>query len=181
VFLPPKTEFRAQNGRGEMLLVGARQPQRPPVEGRAALSNKPLLPLAGSGKAFDPATGEWMPAESFPTSAESLPPRRMQRLPAGSAMVERVLAPDYKAATLSVDEAVLAPGTTLRLGDVPGLAPAEEVLLFARSDTPIGIGHGSVETRHGGDVAFLLPCDAELRFTAGNSPAYVLFAYAGKN
>ena len=114
VFLPPENAFEARNGTadGEILLFGATQQRtdEAPKEGRAALSQSPLLPLAGSGKSFDPNSGEWMPAETFPTSAESLPPRRMRRRPVGEVEVERVFTSDYKAATLTVDEAVLQVG-----------------------------------------------------------------------
>lgn len=167
VFLPPRTEFRTRNGSGEILLFAARQPAaRPEPEGRAALAAKPLLPLAGSGKSFDPTTGEWLPAESFPTAAESLPPRRMQRLPVGAVTVERVLAPDYKAATLSVDEAVVPAGATLRVRDIPGRPRASEVMVFVRDD--------------GGDRAFVASDVDGVVVTAGRSPSYVALAYAGK-
>ena len=78
VFLPPETSFRVGGGApdGEILMISARQPEVEEVVGKEALSHKPLLPLAGSGKAFDPATGEWKPEETFATAAESLPPRR---------------------------------------------------------------------------------------------------------
>ncbi len=167
VFLPPRTEFRTQNGRGEILLLGARQPPRPPAaQGRAAFAQKPLLPLAGSNKSFDPTTGEWLPAEAFPTAPESLPPRRMQRLPVGELVVERVLAADYKAATLSVDEVVVPAGATLRVRDIPGRPRADEVLVFVRGDDG-----DAVSVR--GDVD-------DLQVTAGRAPSYVVLAYAGK-
>lgn len=167
VFLPPRTEFRTGNGQGEILLLSARRPPAPPpAEGRAAFAQKPLLPMAGSNKAFDPTTGEWLPAEAFPTAPESLPPRRMQRLPVGDLVVERVLAPDYKAATLSVDELVLPAGATLRVRDIPGRARAHEVLVFARDAD--------------GDSASVHKGIDELTLRAGASPRYVVLAYAGK-
>jgi hypothetical protein len=178
VFLPPDTVFQANGGNGELLLVAARQPVAKPIEGRAALSAKPLLPLAGSGKAFDPGSGEWKPAETFPTAAESLPPRRMERIAVGAVTVERVLAPDYKAATLSLDEVVLPAAASLRLGDIPGRATADELLVFVRSEATASVGGARIQ----GDAAFLVPADAidGLVLTAGASPAYVLLAYAGK-
>ncbi|MBX3464426.1 MAG: 5-deoxy-glucuronate isomerase [Planctomycetes bacterium] len=179
VYLPPRTTFRAQHGTGELLLVAARQPAAPPEPtGRAGLAQKPLLPLAGSGKAFDPTTGEWLPAEAFPTAPESLSPRRMQHLQVGAVAVERVLAPDYKAATLSVDEAVLPPGTTLRLQDVPGRPRAEELLLFVRGEAA-RVQAGGAAAAVLGEAAFVVTDDA-LEVTAGAAPAYVVFAYAGK-
>lgn len=167
VFLPPRTQFRTQNGSGEILLLGARQPPAPPAaEGRAAFAQKPLLPMAGSNKSFDPTTGEWLPAEAFPTAPESLPPRRMQRLPVGDLIVERVLAADYKAATLSVDEVVVPAGATLRVRDVPGRPGADEVLVFVRGDD--------------GDVVSVRRDVDDVRVTAGRAPSYVVLAYAGK-
>ena len=112
-FLPPKTTFAATNGAGEILSVAARQPEQPPLTGDEALQQKPLLPLAGSGKSFDPASGQWQPTETFATSAEHLTPRRIEHLALDGVTVERVFAADYKAATLTVDEAVLQPGKTL--------------------------------------------------------------------
>lgn len=181
VFLPPRTTFRAENGSGELLLVSARQPQIvAPAEGRAVFGQKPLLPMAGSGKSFDPNSGEWRPAETFPSAPESLPPRRMQRLPVGAVTVERVLAPDYKAATLSLDEVVLAAGTSLRLLDVPGLPPADEVLVFVRSEGTTAITHGGDTTNmpSGDTVFYASSLDVTLLATTGRS--YAMFAYAGK-
>lgn len=171
VFLPPGSEFGAADGDGEILLVAARQPDGGPTpqEGRQALSQSPLLPLAGSGKAFDPATGEWMPAETFPTSAESLPPRRMRRRDVGDVPVERVLAADYKAATLTVDEAVIPPGRRLAVAEVDDRPAHREVLVFTRAG---GVDTVRVMATPGGAV----DCVVE----AGAEPVYVLLAYAGK-
>lgn len=167
VFLPPHTEFRTGNGTGEILLLAARRPPAPPPPtGRLGLAQKPLLPMAGSGKAFDPTTGQWLPAEAFPTAPESLPPRRMQRLPIGELVVERVLAPDYKAATLSVDEVVIPAGKVLRIGDIPGRPRADEVLVFTRGAD--------------GDAAAVHTAIDEVRIEAGDADRYVVLAYAGK-
>lgn len=188
VFLPPRTEFRTGNGRGEILLIAARQPQvKIEPTGRDALSNKPLLPLAGSGKAFDPKTGEWLPAEAFPTAPESLPPRRFERVPVGACVIERVFAPSYKAATLSVDEVVLPAGATLALRDVPGRAAHDEVLLFVRANDEqdraarVTIAGESHEVR--GDAVFVVPTpggEADVTLAAANAPLYAVLAYAGK-
>ncbi|MCA8966482.1 MAG: 5-deoxy-glucuronate isomerase [Planctomycetes bacterium] len=181
VFLPPRTEFGAHHGDGEILVVAARQPAaEPEPEGRAALSRKPLLPLAGSGKAFDPGTGEWRPAETFPTSAESLPPRRMQRLPVGDVTVERVFAPDYKAATLSLDEAVLPAGASLDLRAIPGRPLADEVLLFVRPRGTAQVRGGEQVLDVAQDTALLVAAGEELAVTALGDMAYVVIAYAGK-
>jgi len=181
VFLPPRTTFRAEHGSGEILLVSARQPQiAAPAEGRAVFGQKPLLPMAGSGKSFDPNSGEWRPAETFPSAPESLPPRRMQRLPVGAVTVERVLAPDYKAATLSLDEVVLAEGTSLRLLDVPLLPAADEVLVFVRSEGSTAITHDNTITNtESGDTAFRTS-NLDLTLCATRGRSYVMLAYAGK-
>lgn len=173
VFLPPQTVFRAERGPGEILLVAAAQPQVAETTGREALTKKPLLPLAGSGKAFDPGSGEWRPAETFPTAPESLPPRRMERLPVGDLVVERVMGPDYKAATLSLDEVVIPAGRTLPLTEIPARPPADELLLFVRAEDRAELHLGGERTEVRGDAAFVLPL-------AGRAPAAVVAATAGR-
>jgi hypothetical protein len=182
VFLPGHTTFRAARGRGEILLVTARRPATPAVSGRPALSQKPLLPLAGSGKAFDPATGDWLPAEAFPDSPESLPPRRMTRFPAGSVVVERVLAPDYKAATLCLDEVVVPAGKSLRVADVAGRPRCDETCVFLRSEAAVRVTVGNRASEVRGDAVFLVPGagDDVAVAAAATAPAYVVLAYAGK-
>lgn len=173
VFLPPESAFEARNGTadGEILLFGATQQptDEAPKEGRAALSQSPLLPLAGSGKSFDPNSGEWMPAETFPTSAESLPPRRMRRRPIGEVEVERVFTSDYKAATLTVDEAVLQPGQQLAIAAIDDRPAHRELVVFCRDEA--GDRAHFVRTPDGAT-------DLVLQATAG--PLYVAIAYAGK-
>jgi len=184
VFLPPKTEFRAERGNGEILLVAARQPASKPVTGRGAFGTSPLLQMAGSGKAFDPNTGEWRPAETFATSPESLPPRRMERIAVGAITVERVLAPDYKAATLSLDEVVLAAGATLRVDEIPNRAHCDEVMVFVRTSATVRVGHGADDVEVRGDGAFCIAtshADTGITIAAADGPCYVLLAYAGKN
>lgn len=183
VFLPPRTMFRAERGNGEIVLVGARQPVVDgSPQGREALGRKPLLPLAGSGKAFDPNSGEWRPAETFPTAPESLPPRRMERIPFGSLTAERVFGPDYKAATLCVDEVVVPAGQRLALGAIPGRPPCVEALLFVRSEgtAQCGVGAAVHDVRH--DAVFVVDrgeFDAAT-VQAGTGRTYVLVAWAGK-
>jgi hypothetical protein len=185
VFLPPRTTFRAANGRGEMLLVAARQPATgPEPTGRDALAHKPLLPLAGSGKAFDPGSGEWKPAETFPSSPESLPPRRFTRLQAGACVVERLLAPDYKAATLVVDEVVVPPGASLRLADVPQRPRCDELALFVRGTGTVDPADGGARVElDGGDDVMLVPNDSIAvlpTLHAGVRPLFLVVAWAGK-
>jgi hypothetical protein len=180
VFLPPRTPFRAANGDGEILLLGARQPPAPPATGRQALQQSPLLPLAGSLKAFDPLAGDWKPAETFPTAPESLPPRRIARVEIAGCAVERVFAADYKAATLTVDEVVLPADATLRLADLP-LPAATECLLYARTDGELQLAAGAARAAVRGEQAVFWPGPpAPLQLAARGAPAYVALAYAGK-
>lgn len=167
VFLPPRTEFRTSNGQGEILLFAARQPIVQQATGRELLARKPLLPMAGSGKSFDPNSGEWMPAESFPSAAESLPPRRFERIAVGACMLERVFAASYKAATLCIDEVVVPAGAALDLRDIPGRPACHEVMVFQR-----GVGGDSLFIANGnGD---------DVRIESSTSATYVAIAYAGK-
>ncbi len=132
VFLPPSTEFAAHRGNGDLVLIEGKKPPAQQPSGREALGQSPLLQLAGSGKSFDPTRGEWMPAESFPNAAESLPPRRITQLQCGAARVERVLAADYKAETLVVDEAIVPAGSTFDVAQLPLPDSVEECLVFVR-------------------------------------------------
>ena len=180
VFLPPNTPFRVGNGHGAILLVAARQPSgRDEATGRGLLAQKPLLPLAGSGKAFDPNSGEWRPAETFPTAPESLPLRRFERIPIGEVVLERVFAPDYKAATLALDELVLPAGGSLRLADVPGHQHADELVVFVRAEASVRLGE---QTLAAGDHAVQCRLDevAATRIDAVGGRVYLALAYAGK-
>jgi hypothetical protein len=184
VFLPPRTPFAARAGDGELLVLSARQPPAPPPTGRDALRQGPLLQLAGSGKAFDPGTGEWRPAETFPSAPESLPPRRIERVELGAASVERVFAADYKAQTLCVDELVLPAGAAVSLALLPLPAAARECLLWvrtdagARVDVQAGADALSIE---GEGAAWFGASPAGLRCSARDAAACVVAAYAGKD
>lgn len=170
VFLPPGTSFRVRGTPdGEILMVAARQPVVEEVVGREALSRKPLLPMAGSGKSFDPATGEWKPAEAFATAAESLPPRRFERLQVKDVAIERIFAEGYKAATISLDEAVLPPGASLDLADIPSMPSCDEVLLFVRTE-------GSEDRTQW----FAFDDAQAVTVASHDAPTYVVIVYAGK-
>jgi 5-deoxy-D-glucuronate isomerase len=180
VFLPPRTRFVAANGTGEILLLGARQPTVPEPTGKDALQKAPLLQMAGSGKAFDPGTGEWKPAETFPSSPESLPPRRIERLALAGCVVERVFPQDYKAATLSVDEIVLADGGTFAARELP-LPQAQECLLYVRTTGELDItAHGQRITVRGEQAVLWQGAPDQLTCTARGGTAYVVCGYAGK-
>lgn len=183
IFLPPSTRLTASGGDGALLLVRARQPiaNETPASGRAAFSQKPLLPLAGSGKAFDPMAGEWRPAETFPTAAEILPPRRIERCELPGLVVERVFGADYKAATLCLDEVVIQPGVTFDPRALPVPPHASELLLVVR-----GIGAkvtiGAASFTLGDDfAAFVGDAAAPFRVQAGTQPCYAVVAWAGKS
>jgi len=181
VFLPPRTEFRCGNGRGEILLVAARQPQRrEEVTGRAAFASKPLLPLAGSGKSFDPTSGEWKPAETFPTAPESLPPRRFERIAVGACTIERMLPPDYKAATLSLDEVVVPAGGELRVAAIPGRPRCDETLLFVRAPGAARVFAGGREHSVRADAVLVVAGAGDDATITAVAPTYVAIAYAGK-
>lgn len=186
VFLPPNTPFRVGNEAvdGEILMIAARQPEvGPEPEGQAALSAKPLLPMAGSGKSYDPATGEWKPAESFPTAAESLPPRRFEKLPIGNVTIERIFSESYKAATISVDEAVIPAGSSLSLKDIPARPTCEEVLLFARPQATSRIAlDGECQNIDTDCTHVLSNTEADqLTIYSDEQPTYIVIAYAGKS
>jgi hypothetical protein len=181
VFLPPRTPFAARNGRGEILLICARQPAVAPATGRAALQQSPLLPLAGSGKAFDPGSGEWRPAETFPSAPESLPPRRIERVTLGAVTVERVFAADYKAATLTVDEVAVPAGATFLARSLPLPAAARECMVYLRCEAELALTGVELAKLPAGEHALLLDGPATtLGLVAGKAPVYVVLAHAGK-
>lgn len=172
VFLPPNTPFRVGGGgpNAEILMVSARQPVVAEVTGKEALSHKPLLPMAGSGKSFDPSTGEWRLAETFANAAESLPPRRFEKLRVGDVAIERIFGEGYKAATISLDEAIIPPDAELCLADIPSMPACDEVLLFVRTE-------GSNDS-----TRWFARDDANaVTVTSRDAPTYVVIAYAGKN
>jgi hypothetical protein len=185
VFLPPDTPFRVGNEAldGEILMISARQPDTGPEPvGKEALSHKPLLPMAGSNKSFDPATGEWMPAESFPTAAESLPPRRFEKLQVGDVKIDRVFGENYKAATISLDEAVIPAGASLCLKDIPTRPSCEEVLLFTRPEGKSRIVQGGSSTEIDHDTTYCLSSEdlEHVEVHSDTAATYVVIAYAGK-
>jgi hypothetical protein len=178
LYVPPGIEFAAVSNEGELLVVRARLPAKPgpkEVSGR-----KPLLPLAGSGKAFDGERGDWVRIEDFAHSPEAILPRRIQAEESGSVRVEHVFPPDYKAAVLSLDEAVLRAGATW----APAIPRhAVEVALYAR---PIPGGElrcraGGVEVSVTGEAVVHVPAAFEegaLALSASGG-CYVAAAFAG--
>ena len=139
LYLPPRIGWSARGESGELLVFALRVPAAAP----AADARKPLLPLAGSGKAYDSGTGAWQRIEDLPSSPEAILPRRIAAETVGGVRVEHVFAPDYKAAVASLDEAVLAPGQRLALAPP---AHAGEVAIYFRSEgtlrSPAGAHRG---------------------------------------
>ena len=118
------------------------------------------------------------------SAAEHLTPRRIERVQRDGAVIERVFAADYKAATLTVDEIVLQPGAVLRLRDL-ALPPAVECGIYARgtgaSTVRVTAGGAALDLGADGPAAAL--CSApptDLALENGDAVAYVLIAYAGK-
>lgn len=182
VFLPPRTPFAAA-GSGEFLVLGAVPPPAPEVTGHAALSHKPLLPLAGSGKAFDPRSGEWKTAEEFPSSPQALLPRHIRRVELDGAVVERVFAPDYKAFGFSLDEAVVQDGAQLGLERLPDRAAgARELLLYLRPRARAEVRTGGVAIAVDGEAVFAVALDGtgDVALAARGGPCYAVLGWAGK-
>lgn len=177
VFLPPNTPFRADGGDGALLLVAVRQPEPPPAhDRREELGRKPLLPLAGSGKAYDPISGEWKLQEAFLSSPEAILPRRLERLATASgARADRVIGTDYKALGLCVDEVLLAAGQDVELA--PPHAAAE---VAVHVETTGRARVGELEVAHAdGPTVVHAAGPQPPRVTALDGRAYALFVYAG--
>lgn len=206
VFLPPRCEWSGV-GTGELLVLGAVVPPaaEKPVTGREALARKPLLQMAGSGKAFDPVSGEWKTHEEFASSPQAVLPRHIERVEVaaggrGGAVVavERVFPVSYKALGLCVDEAVVPAGVEFRVTELVGRpAGAVELMVYvrARGVAEVRCG-GAVERaesvagadglqRAEGEAAFALRLGGDrgagdMTVTARGGPCYVALAWAGK-
>ncbi|MEO0478860.1 MAG: hypothetical protein AAF196_05215 [Planctomycetota bacterium] len=175
LFLPSNTPWQAAEGQGRIVVVSSKQPELPePENKKEELSKKPLLQMAGSGKAFDPATGDWKPKEAFLSSPEALLPRRFVRLDSGTAQAaERLIGLDYKALSLRADEVGLRDGERAAL---PALEqPVTEELYFVQTDGEFELG--SQTTRQGFD-AFVGPAGLPIGH-ASSGRAYVLRIGAG--
>lgn len=180
VYLPPLTPYGSSAGEGALLVVSVRQPPiRSLADGREALARKPLLPLLGSGKAFDPTSGEWRPRETFPDSPEAILPRRIARITTpGGAVVERVLGLDYKTRGLCVDEASLVCGVPLRFAPPQAADYPAEAALWLEVDGALTVD-GALVPNDGLPRALACSLDAmpELRLERGR--AYALVVWAG--
>jgi hypothetical protein len=182
VFLPPRCAWSG-TGTGEILVLGALPPPPRPVTGREALAQKPLLPLAGSGKAFDPTSGQWKTHEEFPSAPQAVLPRHIERVQVGAVAVERVFPVAYKALGLCVDELVVPDGAVFRLAELAGRPAATEVMVYVRVRGAAELRcDGSAQVVEG-EAAFaveLRGATADLAVTARGGPCYVALGWAGK-
>lgn len=175
LYLPPRTPFSVRNGRGEALLVRAQLPlPTGPAQGIEELARKPLLVLAGSGKAFDPTTGGWRPEEEFLDSPEFLLPRHIHSVEQDGVKVERIFSRGYKSRVLGLAEAVLPTGRRLT-----GFAEtAAEAILYYRSEGPLTVEVGTGPLAVTGEGALAIADASVLELRAGSTPAYVALATA---
>jgi hypothetical protein len=134
LFVPPGAPLAARGGPGELLIVAARPPQATPEQ---APGTRPLLPLAGSNKVFDAASGGWQRLEDLPDTPEALLPRRIARVEHGGCTLEAVFPPEYKARVASLAETVLPPGLAWTAPARP--AHAVEELLYLRTDGAVEV------------------------------------------
>ncbi|MCC6669665.1 MAG: 5-deoxy-glucuronate isomerase [Planctomycetes bacterium] len=178
LFVPPQTPISVAGGAGEALLVCARRPRaKPDAPGKTELSRRPVLTLAGSGKAFDPATGTWRPEEHFALAAEFLLPRHIERVDVGGVAVERLMGGGYKSAVLAMDEAVLHSGGELRTAPP---AHAGEAVVYYRSEGELVVrGAGGTATVQG-EGALYLAQPAAASFAASGGRSYLALVYAGE-
>lgn len=181
VFLPPATTYRTSGGSGRLLVLSARQPAPPTApSGRDALAQKPLLQLAGSGKAFDPATGSWKPQEAFLSSPEAILPRRIERVPlADGVVVERILGPADKPLGLCVDEVAVDGPAELQLP--PPIAAAyrpAEAVLYLQTEGRAAAADGTWAVERGDAVVFAADGRCPEILVEGG-PCYVAVAWVG--
>jgi hypothetical protein len=183
VYLPPRTGLRAQGGPGELLLCAVLRPPDAAAETdpRAALSQSPLLPLAGSGKAFNPATGRWEEEERFPSAPEAVLPRRIERIRAGDVAVERIFPFAYKALAACLDEVSLTQGQALDwpAPDAPsaqGWSP--EQALYYRAEDALTVEAAGAAMSVTGEGVMLLPAGAPARLRVDRGRAYAALVRA---
>ena len=173
LFLPPQTRFAFQNGHGELLIVASRQPESPPVQ-IPATSEKPLLALAGSGKAFDPASGEWKRQEDFPSSPEAILPRRIETSLTDGCILRHVAPFDYKALSLSLDEAILQADKSMTTpASTVAQYPAECAIYY---DTAGSLSIGETQVSGRGVIPAVA---AGTPISAQDSASHLVIAYAG--
>lgn len=134
LFLPENTPYALRRGSGEVLLVRSRpQPKAAPAQGQAS-SEKPLLALAGSGKAFDPQSGEWKREEDFPDAPEAILPRRVVETEAAGCRRYEVFDYAYKARCTLLDEFVLQDGAQLTWPAEPAPDFTQDCAIYYRAE-----------------------------------------------
>ncbi|MCA8955062.1 MAG: hypothetical protein KDC87_03255, partial [Planctomycetes bacterium] len=175
LFVPPDTKWALRNGAGSILLVEGRVPVRRLAPGTAS-SDRPLLPLAGSGKAFDPSSGKWQREEDFPSAPEAILPRRIAEHERDGVTRRTVFPFDYKARCLCLDELVLAPGASLELTAPEGAPPRYPAEVGVYFDAPGGVRLGDA-SHHG--IGTTLDLSPGCRVTAGDASVALLVAHAG--
>lgn len=177
VFLPPNTKWQTQNGSGIVLVLAARQPVLPaPETGREELGRKPLLALAGSGKAFDPLSGTWKPSEAFLTSSEAILPRRIEPVPAPEGVTHfRVLGVDYKALGLCVDEVHIEEGAAARPEPPHQGAYPSEIAIHVETEGEARVGD-AVVLASDGPTAFRGTALPHLAAVSGRAVFVVVYA-----
>ena len=178
VFLPPNTPWSAKGGH-DLLVFSVRQPDEPKSpEPEEKAASKPLLQIAGSGKAFDSATQSWKPKEAFLSSPEAILPRRIERnAPTEGVEVRTILAADYKTLGLALDEAVCDAGSTWTPAKptIPSMSYPAEWIGFVRSTGRVEIDGVVCD---GGDHVVTGGAEAPT-VRAIDAPAYIALAWAG--
>ncbi len=171
LFLPPKTRYRFADSQGELLLVGSKQPQPEDAETEpAATVKKPLLALAGSGKAFDPSTGTWKRQEDFPSAPEAILPRRVLQEEQEGNTLRHVFPREYKALSLSLLEVVVPKGESFVLPKInAGDYPQERAIYY----------RGQLGENGENNEGLLCPGPAGTKLTANDEDLYLAVIGAG--
>jgi hypothetical protein len=182
LYLPPAIGVRFV-GRGEILLASGKRPDEPPAAAAAKpdRASLPLLPLAGSGKAYDARTGTWELLERFPSSPEAVLPRGIETALVDGVAVQRVFSYAFKALALCLDECVLAPGQSLvppRPQTPPGVTHGEELAFFVRTEGEARV-HGTEVYRVTGDAVVPVGAPAAVRCEAVRGRTYLATIWGG--
>lgn len=176
VYLPPDTVWHAAEGHGRILLVSARRPAPPELSPRERVASKGLLPMAGSGKAFDPTSGSWRPRESFADAPEAILPRHIESLELGSgARLRRVLPGGYKSLGLCLDELTLDAGAAATVPPpIPGTEHPAETLVYVFGEDRVAVGDA---TFAGEGIAIVAGAPPPIRALGGRG--YAALFYGG--
>lgn len=185
VFLPGNCRWRLDNGSGEVLLAQTRVPEVELLSPTENLQKKVLLPIAGSGKAFDPVSGEWRRQKEFALSPEAILPRQLVRTHIGEHAVETVFPSSYKALALCAAEAVVPAGAELtwpnwQCRQDAGRVPWQrESVYFLRTEGEARIVVGASDQRFRGDACVWTDDLGSHRVEAIAGRCYVAAFFAG--